>query len=140
MAARSRSSDSTSAGSDTVSAISRRKSSRYLLRSPWIATFKAPSRRIQFLCQHGIGRIGLPQKKNLQAVEMSRTAVLHELAPQFLNHSIKHRKRPAPLEDALRRLIVSRLALVSLFAGREFQRNNHPAGSVATTQGRGLIG
>jgi hypothetical protein len=42
--------------------------------------------------------------------------MLHKLVPQFLHDSIEHRKRPAPFEDPLRRLVVSRLALVTLFA------------------------
>src|SRR6516162_6800768 len=51
---------------------------------------------------------------------MLRPAVLRELVAQFLHDPIEYRKRPAPLEDPLRRLIVRWLALVALFAGREF--------------------
>ena len=69
------------------------------------------------------------ERRYSRLVKMSLAVVLHELALQFLNHSIEHRKRPPPLEDALRRLIVSWLALVSLFAGREFQRHHRPAPS-----------
>jgi len=57
---------------------------------------------------------------------MLRTPVTHEFRPQFLHDLIQHRKRPTPLEHPLRRLIVRRLALVALFASREFERDNGP--------------
>jgi hypothetical protein len=56
---------------------------------------------------------------------------MHELLPQFLNDSIEQRKRPTPFEDPLGRLIVRRLALVSLFARREFKWYNHAAAAFA---------
>ena len=58
---------------------------------------------------------------------MFRPAVMHELTAQFLHHPVEHRKRPAPFEDALGRFIVSRLALVALFAGRKFKGHNRSA-------------
>ncbi len=58
---------------------------------------------------------------------MLRAAVLHELVPQSLNDPVEHGKRPASFEDPLGRLIVRRLALVALFARREFERDNRPA-------------
>jgi hypothetical protein len=50
---------------------------------------------------------------------------LDELAPQSLHDSIEHRKRPTPFEDPLWRLIMGRLALIALFAGQKFERQNH---------------
>src|SRR5215470_18401215 len=58
---------------------------------------------------------------------MLRAAVLDELPPQALNHSIERRERPAPFEDTLGRLIVRGLALVALFAGRELKRQKRSA-------------
>src|SRR3954453_14685424 len=58
---------------------------------------------------------------------MLRGAVLHELFPQSLHPPIEHRKRPAPFKDALRGFIMRRLALIALFAGREFERHNDTA-------------
>jgi hypothetical protein len=43
------------------------------------------------LSQRGIRRVGLPEKKHLQPIEMLRSAVMHELLPQFLNDSIEQR-------------------------------------------------
>jgi hypothetical protein len=43
-------------------------------------------------------------------------AVSNELTPQSFNDSVEHRKRPAPFEDALGRLVVGRLALIPIFA------------------------
>ena len=51
----------------------------------------------------------------------------NEFGPQFLYDLVEHRKRPAPLEESLGRLIVRRLALVAVFARREFERDNRPA-------------
>ena len=34
---------------------------------------------------------------------------------------VEHRERPAPLEDPLRRLVVRRLALITILAGRDFK-------------------
>src|SRR5439155_3271082 len=61
---------------------------------------------------------------------MLRAAMMHELAPQSLHDSVEHRQGPAPLEDPLRRLVVRGLALVALFAGREFKRHKHPAAAL----------
>src|SRR3954468_21908715 len=58
---------------------------------------------------------------------MLRAAVTNKLGPQFLHDLVEHRKHPAPLEESLRRLIVRRLALVALFAKREFERDNRSA-------------
>ena len=85
--ARKRSSDSTSAGSATVSAIS---------------------------CQGRIRRIGLPGKEHFQALEMLQPAVLREFARQILHDSIEQGKHPAALEDPFGRLTVRGLALVAL--------------------------
>src|SRR3954462_6214326 len=56
---------------------------------------------------------------------MFRTAALDKLAPQALNDSIEHRKRPAPLEDTVWSLTVRRLVLVAVFADTEIQPHNH---------------
>src|SRR5437667_2754552 len=69
----------------------------------------------------------MPEKEHLQPLEMLRAAVTHELVPQFLDDSVENRERPAPFEHPLRSLIVRRLALVPLFARREFERDNRPA-------------
>src|SRR5215218_4250659 len=58
---------------------------------------------------------------------MLLAAVLHELIPQSLHDPVEHRKRPPSFENSLGSLIVRRLALVALFARREFERNNRPA-------------
>src|SRR5262245_5703053 len=60
---------------------------------------------------------------------MLRTAVLHKLAPQPFHDSVEHGKGPAPFEDPLRRFIVRGLALVALFAGREFKRHKQTTAS-----------
>jgi len=54
---------------------------------------------------------------------MLRAAVMHELVAQFLHDSIEHRSAPAPFEDPLGRLIVGRLAFITLFAGRDSRAN-----------------
>jgi hypothetical protein len=69
----------------------------------------------------------LPEKEHLQPLEVFRATVKDEFVPQCLDYPIKHSKGPAPFEDSLRRLIVRRLTLVPLFAGREFKRQKHPA-------------
>src|SRR3954468_14522979 len=58
---------------------------------------------------------------------MLRAAVTNKLGPQFLHDLVEHRKHPAPLEESLGRLVVRRLALVALFARREFERDNRRA-------------
>jgi hypothetical protein len=82
---------------------------------------------VHFASQCGIRRVGLAEKEHLQPFEMLQAAVMLELVAQFLHDSVKQRKRPAPFEDPLRRLIVRRLALVALFARREFERDNRRA-------------
>src|ERR1700722_867969 len=62
---------------------------------------------------------------------MLRPAVVYKLPPQSLYHSIDQRERPTPLENPLRRFVVRRLALVLLFAGREFKRHYHSAAAFA---------
>src|SRR5581483_5755789 len=101
------------------------------LAKPVNGHFQCPLRRVQFLRQCGIRRVGLPEKENLQTLEMLGAAVLDELAPQSFHDAIEHRKRPAALEDPLGRLIMGRLASVSLFARREFKRRNHTAAALA---------
>src|ERR1035438_10004008 len=88
-------------------------------------------RRVHFACQRGIRRVRLPEKEHLQPFEMLQVAVMHELVPQFLHDPVKHRERPTPLENPLRRFIVRRLALVALFAGREFKWYNRSAAAFA---------
>ena len=47
--------------------------------------------------------------------------MLDELGPESVHHSVEHRERPAPVEDPLWRLVVRRLALITLLAGRDFE-------------------
>src|SRR6478672_10953027 len=47
--------------------------------------------------------------------------MLDKLSPEPVDDSVKHRQRPAPLEDPLRRLVVRRIALITLFPGRDFK-------------------
>jgi hypothetical protein len=82
---------------------------------------------VHFASQCGIRRVGLAEKEHLQPFEMLQAAVMHELVAQFLHDSVKQRKRPAPFEDPLRRFLVSRLALVAVFARREFKRHHRSA-------------
>jgi hypothetical protein len=62
----------------------------------------------------------MPEEEHLQPLEVLRAAVLQELIPRSLHDPVKHRKRPEPLEDPLRRLIVRRLSLVPLFPGKSW--------------------
>src|SRR6185437_16194230 len=55
---------------------------------------------------------------------MLGASMLQEFVPQFFRHSVEHCKRPASFEDVLWRFVVGRLALVALFAGREFERHD----------------
>src|SRR5262249_4473049 len=82
-------------------------------------------RRVQFLSKCGVRRVGLPEKENLQVLEMIRAAVLNEFVPQSLHDSIEHQKRPTAFEDPLGCLVMSRLVLIALSAGREVKRHNH---------------
>jgi hypothetical protein len=65
---------------------------------------------------------------------------MHEVLRQFFYDSIEHRKRPSPFEDALRCLIVRRLALVTFLAGREFKRQNCPAATFVRALAVFLVG
>ena len=126
-AARNRSSDSTSAGIGHGIRDFLAKEFAIPLAKPVNRHLERSLRRVHFASQRGIRRVGLPEKEHLQPFEMLRAAVMHELVAQSLHDSVEHRKRPAPFEDPLRRLIVRRLALVAVFAGGEFKRQNCPA-------------
>src|SRR6188472_2359882 len=71
--------------------------------------------------QRGIRRLGLVEKEDLQPVEMIQASMLDELGAKSIDDSIEQRKRPAPVEDPLWRLVVRRLALITLLAGRDFE-------------------
>ena len=105
-----------------------------------MATLSAPSDVFISRASAAYGVVGLPEKEHLQPIEMLQAAVMHELVAQFLHDSIEHRKRPAPLEDPLRRLVVRRLALVTLFAGRDFKGQHVPAAAFLCAMAVGLVG
>src|SRR6185369_4933815 len=67
-------------------------------------------------------------------------AVLDELVPQCLHDAIEHRKRPAALEDPLGCLVMSRLALIALLAGREFKRHKQAAAALVCALSVFLVG
>lgn len=82
----------------------------------------------------------MPEQEHFQPVEMRRAPMTHELLPRILHHAVEHRKRPAPLEDPVRRLIVPGLALIPLLAGREFERHHRPATTFLRTLAIPLVG
>jgi hypothetical protein len=71
---------------------------------------------------------------------MLLSAMMHELVSQFPDNSIEHRKRPAPFEDPLRRLIVRRLALITLLAARDFEGQNRPPAAFLSTNAIAFVG
>src|SRR6516162_6422857 len=101
------------------------------LAKPVNSHFERSLRGVHFAGQSSIRRAIIAEKEHLQSLEMVRAAVLDEFVAQRCDDSIEHRNRPTPFEDPLRSLIMSRLALVSLFAGREFQRHKPPTAALA---------
>src|SRR5690349_15122894 len=96
-------------------------------------------RRAYFGSQRRIGCVGLIEQKAFQPIEMIQASMLHELSPQLIHDFIEHRERPASLEDALGRFSVRRVALISLFPGRDLQRQNVPAAALQRAAAVALV-
>ena len=105
-----------------------------------MATLSAPSDVPISRASVAYGVVGLIEKEALQPVEMVQASMLDELGPESVHDSVEHRERPAPLEDPLRRLVVRRLALIPIFAGRDFEGQHLASAAFLRATAIGFVG
>src|SRR5438874_8766793 len=92
-----------------------------------MATLSAPSDVFISRASAAYGASDWPRRNTFNRSKCSGRPCCTNSFRNLSTTLVEHRKRPAPLEDPLRRLIVRRLSLVALFPEGEFERDNRSA-------------